>query len=98
MKQSIPPHLVLSQQRLQSTDLSSLGILSMARSYLDLGVVLEMLRVIKQATPIIRSHDNVLPFATKVSCSDQPGPDTFNFIPQCNLFIWNIPQAELAIQ
>ena len=70
----------------------------MAGSYLDLCVVLKMLCVIEQATPVICSHDNILPFAAEVSCSDQLGPNAFNLIPECNLFVGNIPKAELAIQ
>ena len=70
----------------------------MARPYLDLCVVLEVLCVIEQATPIIRSHDNVFPFAAKVSCCDKLGSNAFNLIPKCNFLVGNIPKAELAVQ
>mmetsp|Transcript_34033 Transcript_34033/g.89338 ORF Transcript_34033/g.89338 Transcript_34033/m.89338 type:complete len:316 (+) Transcript_34033:5334-6281(+) len=66
---------------------------------MDLSVVLEpFLGVEEDATTIVGSRDGVLASGAKVGCRDEVAAFRPNLVPQRHLFLWNVPQAQLAVK
>lgn len=90
-------YFILSWHWLNATDLTANTILTTRRTYMDLCVILQLVRVVKDATPIVAAHHSELSILTEIGGRNQFRL-AIDLIPKGHLLIGYIPQTQLAIE